>query len=273
MGCDQHRRLCEKGRQRRVFVDQQVAGGRSHKNFYAADAAGVEAADYADVVVCGAEVERIVGRGYFCRTGEFLLQAFERNGGRIRIGHLHVRGDAAADRCRRLAADIGFVGHARLAEMHLVVDHARQHQFTAGVDHAGRDAGGSACFRPRCCSDFCPSSDFCLCAGVAARADTGDAVAFDDDISVETAPLVDECAVVDDDPVHSLFGKVMREVYAFVRGVILRKRSPSTPKSASRKMPLLILDAPKVRSVKMIGTSVTLNFSFHAVYFISTWKP
>ena len=42
-----------------------------------------------------------------------------------------------------------------------------------------------------------------------------------------------------------------------------------TPKMASTKMPLLILDEPAVRSVKMIGTSVMSKPYFQALNFIS----
>ena len=42
-----------------------------------------------------------------------------------------------------------------------------------------------------------------------------------------------------------------------------------TPKMASTKMPLLILDVPAVRSVKMIGTSVMSKPYFQALNFIS----
>lgn len=49
-------------------------------------------------------------------------------------------------------------------------------------------------------------------------------------------------------------------------------RNEITPKTASVMMALLILDWPLVRSVKMIGTSVILNFLTKARYFISIWN-
>lgn len=52
-----------------------------------------------------------------------------------------------------------------------------------------------------------------------------------------------------------------------------RRGRPSTPKSASPKMPLLIFEEPRRRSVKIIGTSQSRMPSFQAVYFISIWNP
>ena len=43
------------------------------------------------------------------------------------------------------------------------------------------------------------------------------------------------------------------------RGCSLRNRSLRTPQNASPKMPLLILDSPSFRLMKMIGTSAILK--------------
>ena len=54
---------------------------------------------------------------------------------------------------------------------------------------------------------------------------------------------------------------------------IRRKRIFRTPQNASPKIPLLIFELPRVRSVKIIGTSTIRKPSFHAEYFISIWNP
>ena len=61
-------------------------------------------------------------------------------GERIGVGHLEHRRDAAEHRAARAAFQVLLVGQARLAEMHLAVDHARQHMQAAAVDHL---TGGS----------------------------------------------------------------------------------------------------------------------------------
>ena len=55
--------------------------------------------------------------------------------------------------------------------------------------------------------------------------------------------------------------------------LILRRGSLSTPKNASPKIPLDILDVPASRSTKIIDSSTILNPYFQAVYFISIWNP
>ena len=62
-------------------------------------------------------------------------------GERIGIGHLEHRGDAAEHRAARADFEVFLVGEARLAEMHMAVDHARQQMQAAAVDHL---AGGGA---------------------------------------------------------------------------------------------------------------------------------
>ena len=121
--------------------------------------------------------------------------------------------------------------------MHLIVDHAGQHPLSPGVDRFAFETVVRIC----------------------APADLGDPFAADDYVSFETLPVTeDRPSANQQPPAHTAFG------------LIERKRSFSTPKKASRKIPPLIFDAPSVRSVKMIGTSLTRKPNFHAVYFIST---
>ena len=62
-------------------------------------------------------------------------------GERIGVRHLEHRGDAAEHRAARAGFQVLLVGEARLAEMHMAVDHARQQMQAAAIDHlAGRGA-------------------------------------------------------------------------------------------------------------------------------------
>lgn len=47
----------------------------------------------------------------------------------------------------------------------------------------------------------------------------------------------------------------------------------NTPKNASPNMPLDIFEVPASRSMKIIDSSTVRKPCFHAVYFISIWKP
>ena len=123
--------------------------------------------------------------------------------------------------------------------MHLIVDRAGQHPLSPGVDRLAVETVVRIC----------------------AAAYLGDPVATDDHVSFETLPVSEKRSSAD---------QQCPAAHAADRGLIERNRSFSTPKKASRKMPPLIFDAPSVRSVKMIGTSLTRKPNFHAVYFIST---
>ena len=68
-------------------------------------------------------------------------QSFGVNRQWIGVRHLEHRGDAAHDRGERSRFQVFLVGQARLAEMHLGVDDARQQMQAPAVDHfAGRGA-------------------------------------------------------------------------------------------------------------------------------------
>ena len=97
---------------------------------------GPHRADLLEIVVGAAEVEGVVGP---CPArGQQVLVRERRARGGVRDGvrHVHEAGDAAGHRRRGLGGDVALVGEARLAEMHLVVDHAGQQVPAAGVDDA-----------------------------------------------------------------------------------------------------------------------------------------
>lgn len=72
---------------------------------------------------------------------EFLLQGLQGDGLRIRIRHVHDAGDSPGNRRPGLGDHIGLMGQTGVAEMHLIIDHARQQRQSSGVRHfdAGRD--------------------------------------------------------------------------------------------------------------------------------------
>jgi hypothetical protein len=88
--------------------------------------------------------ETVVGPHPALRAAVLVLQrgAVERR--RIGVGHVHHAGQPAGDRGRRLGRHVGLVLEPRLAEVHLVVDHARQQAASVGIDHGLAVARGQA---------------------------------------------------------------------------------------------------------------------------------
>ena len=56
-------------------------------------------------------------------------------GGRTGVGHFEHRGDPAHDRAQGAGFEILLVGRTGLAEVHLRIDHAREHMQPPTVDH------------------------------------------------------------------------------------------------------------------------------------------
>src|SRR5690242_7982371 len=72
------------------------------------------------------------------RALELVLECKARRRRRMRVGHLENRGDAAEDCCAAAAFEILLVFVARLTEMHLRVDDARQHMQSPRFENVGR---------------------------------------------------------------------------------------------------------------------------------------
>src|SRR5690606_27445970 len=123
---DRHRRVAEDAVQGVGVVDQHVAGGGAHEDLQTRGRARIDAAYGVQVVVARAHVEAEVGTRAAGGAGVLVFQRFRAQRGWAGIGHVHEAGQPASDGGRRLAGDVGLVFHARLAEMGLVVAHARQ---------------------------------------------------------------------------------------------------------------------------------------------------
>jgi hypothetical protein len=65
-------------------------------------------------------------------------------GGRLGVGHLEHRGDAAQHGAARAAFEILLVGEAGLPKMHVAVDHARQNMQAAAINHLGGERADRA---------------------------------------------------------------------------------------------------------------------------------
>src|SRR5690606_19119983 len=130
-----------------------------------------------EVVVAGAEVEAVVGPRAAGGARVLVLQRRAGQRGRAGVGHVHEAGQPARHRRGRLAGDVGFVLEPRLAEMHLVVDHARQQAPAGGIDHGLARARRQA-------------------------ADGVDAAVADAQVAVELAAFIDQARVEDEGVGH-----------------------------------------------------------------------
>ena len=63
---------------------------------------------------------------------------------RIDVGHIHEARDASGCRRGRLGCEISLARQARLAEVHLVVDHAGDQVAPVGINDVRRLVGGDA---------------------------------------------------------------------------------------------------------------------------------
>ncbi len=177
VGGDLHRCIREDLLQRLRPVDEHVAGRCPHEHLDPAGIAGSQGTDLVDVVVRGAQIESVVRRAASLCGAVLVGQRRYRRRLRIDVGHVEEAGDAAGRGSRRLRGEIALAGQAGLAEVHLVVDHAR-HQVSAGrVDHlraAGTDAAG----------------------------DPGDPVALDEDVRVADLAFVDYTGILYEESRH-----------------------------------------------------------------------
>lgn len=131
----QGRTVTEQALQRRQVVDQHVAGAGAHEHLHPCHAVRVERGNGVEVVVTDAEVKAVVDPR---AAGSALLlgrQRLQRQGRRQGVGHVHDAGDAAGHRRARFAGEAALVRRAGVAEVHLVVDHARQQVLAGGVEH------------------------------------------------------------------------------------------------------------------------------------------
>ncbi len=100
----------------------------------------LELAKVLSVLARRADIEGKVAVHAVMRARNLVGERLRGHRQRIGIGHLEHGGDAAQHRTARAGFEIFLVGEARLAEMHMAVDHAGQHVQAAAVDHLAADA-------------------------------------------------------------------------------------------------------------------------------------
>src|SRR5574344_399085 len=114
-------------------VHKHIACATSHKDFHASHTTGVQHLQCLHILVGSTKVERVVYTAMISCNLEFLLQSLNRGSRWLSVGHFHVRCHATSSGCAAFTGNICFVCHARLSEMHMVVNHTREEIQPCGV--------------------------------------------------------------------------------------------------------------------------------------------
>ncbi|KAF5036587.1 hypothetical protein DSECCO2_573560 [anaerobic digester metagenome] len=122
------------------IVDQKISGGRTQKYFYSANRIQWRFQHFFDVVVRHAHVETVIGERILRSDFIFGFEQILCERGRFGIWHFHVRRHTTGNSRTAFGVNGCLFFHARLAEMHLVVDDTGQEIFPFGID--GRIARG-----------------------------------------------------------------------------------------------------------------------------------
>ena len=218
----------EEGLQHFRAIYQQISGRRTHEDLDARCSG--DAGQTGGIVGCGADMETVIGPEPSIGPRQFVLQGFGRGGRGEGVGHIDAGGDATQQGCARFGGHIGLLHHPGFPEMDVGVDAACHQHFPLQV-HDFRS------FRQGTATGFFH--------GVLSITDSADApVIYGKGALFGRRPRYDLCPGKKD---HSF------------RGCSLRNRSLRTPQKASPKIPLLILDSPSFRLMKMMGTSAILK--------------
>ena len=171
---DDDGRMLEQFLEDRGIVDQHISRRCPHECLDAARLIEPEGLDFLDIAVGRTEVEAEIGRAAAAGGGVLVGKRRARRRLRVDVRHIHETRDAARDGGCGFAREVAFLRQARLAEVHLVIDHAGHQELAPGVDHlaAGRRRD--------------------------ARTDLNDTVAGDQHVGVSHLALVDEACIADE---------------------------------------------------------------------------
>lgn len=125
---NQHFTSCEDPVQRIGVIHQHITGAGPHENFDPADVflPGIGQQGLFSIAVTNAHVKGIIRGGTACCNRIFFLQQFLCEGIGDRVRHFHKAGNTSRDCGFCFRGDRGFMGQTGFAEMHLVVDTARE---------------------------------------------------------------------------------------------------------------------------------------------------
>ena len=116
-----------------AFIDQERPCGRTHEDLDAANSWNSDGCfgcsncflQIADIVWCCSDEETVVADALLRGCFEFGFHALEGSDGRLVVGHVQERGDAAAYSCSRAGTQVFLFRLSRVSKVNLWVDHPR----------------------------------------------------------------------------------------------------------------------------------------------------
>ena len=135
MGHYGQRAFFEYGFERLVVVNKHVSGRRAHENLHATYLIFVELLEHLGIAVRCSEEERIV---YMAALGcmlKLLVKVVDAYGLRLGVRHVEEGSNASCGSCGRFALHISLVCQSGIAEMNVVVNHARHQQHSLAEDY------------------------------------------------------------------------------------------------------------------------------------------
>jgi hypothetical protein len=130
---DRERRFSKDPLQRVLLVHQQITRTGTDEDLDSGSPP--RPLQFAEVVRRGADIEAVVHHAFLCRQRELLLQRGDRDRRGLCVGHLQKRRHAPFGAGEAPGVQVLFMFQPRLAEVHLVVDNARQEMEARRVDH------------------------------------------------------------------------------------------------------------------------------------------
>ena len=231
MGSDEHTGIGKDILEGFHAVHEHIAGAGAHEELHATDVLLVQFSQIIRIVVRRSEVEGIVHDALGGGILELVFQSFEGCGLRIGVRHVHVAGHASGCCCHAFSVHVGLVCQARVTEMYMVIDDTREEIASLGIDGFITWSGWFFALLQHFGYHFVFYHD-----------GTTEGLSF-----VHDPCVVDVCSFHDD---YAFCGYLRNQLLHF---------NCITPKKASPKMLLFILDVPNSRLTKMTGTSAILN--------------
>ena len=133
---------CKKTFKGFVVVYKHIARGRAHKEFYGRVFTCVYGVYLVDIVVGGAKHKTEIHYRFLLGHTNFVVEGGKGSGLRLGVGHVYHGSNAPGHGGAALGVEVGFVGEARVAEMHMGVDNAGQQVLATRVDDNNALGGG-----------------------------------------------------------------------------------------------------------------------------------
>ena len=137
---NQTRRRRENPPQHLFIIHQHPPRGGAHEYLQPRNPTRIRRANVRQIVHRRPQVKSVIHPRIARRNRHFLPPFFHRQSRRIRVRHLHIRGDPPRRRRARLRVDVRLVRQPRLAKMNLIIHQPRQNQTTPRIHFASAPA-------------------------------------------------------------------------------------------------------------------------------------